>query len=86
MTEFSLSSLIPVSDFILDNSRRATLERINELPESQGRGGMTIDGYSDPVELKVALDIQRDRIVCDFDGTSGPDKKGINICNISQPI
>ena len=40
---------------------------------------MTIDGYSQPVILKVALDIRTDRIVCDFAGTSGVDKKGINV-------
>ena len=40
---------------------------------------MAIDGYSDPVNLCVSLDIQEDRILCDFDGTSGLDKKGINV-------
>jgi len=40
---------------------------------------MTIDGYSHPVDLNVRLDIKSDHILCDFEGTSGLDKKGINV-------
>jgi len=31
------------------------------------------------VHLKVSLDLQSDKIVCDFTGTSGLSKKGINV-------
>jgi N-methylhydantoinase B len=79
MQEFKLSDLNEIASFILENSRRATLERIAALPRSKASGAMTIDGYSHPVELKVSLDIQEDRILCDFAGTSGLDKKGINV-------
>ncbi len=79
MNEFDLSDLNDIATFILENSRRATLERIAQLPRAQASGSMTIDGYSHPVELKVSLDIQQDRILCDFGGTSGLDKKGINV-------
>ncbi|MBX2885213.1 MAG: hydantoinase B/oxoprolinase family protein, partial [Granulosicoccus sp.] len=79
MEEFQLADLNGIASFILENSRRATLERINALPRDSASGSMTIDGYSQPVDIKVSLDIQDDRIVCDFDGTSGLDKKGINV-------
>ena len=79
MNEFDLSDLDDIAAFILENSRRATLERIAALPRAQASGSMTIDGYSHPVELKVSLDIQHDRILCDFTGTSGLDRKGINV-------
>ncbi|MCP4875087.1 MAG: hydantoinase B/oxoprolinase family protein [Gammaproteobacteria bacterium] len=79
MEEFKLSQLDDIAAFILENSRCATLERIAALPRAQAEGSMTIDGYSHPVELKVSLDIQQDRILCDFAGTSGLDKKGINV-------
>ncbi len=79
MNEFSLASLDDISTFILDNSRRATLERINALPRASATGLMTIDGYSKPIDLKVKLDFEQDRILCDFAGTSGLDKKGINV-------
>ncbi len=79
MNEFGLSDLDDIADFILENSRRATLERIAALPRERASGSMTIDGYSHPVKLEVTLDIQPDRILCDFTGTSGLDRKGINV-------
>lgn len=79
MTEFGLLQLDDIGAFILENSKRATIERIAALPRQSATGSMTIDGYSHPVDLKVRLDINDDHIVCDFDGTSGLDKKGINV-------
>ena len=79
MEEFGLEDLSGIAEFILENSRIATLERIAALPRATADGAMTIDGYSAPVELRVHLDIREDRILCDYDGTSGLDKKGINV-------
>ena len=79
MGEFALADLGGISDFILENSRKATLERIAALPRRSASGAMTIDGFDRPIDLKVALEIHADRITCDFTGTSGLDKKGINV-------
>ncbi len=79
MEEFDLNDLAGISHFILDNSRRASLERIAALPRSMATGAMTIDGFDTPIELKVKLEILHDRIISDFTGTSGLDKKGINV-------
>lgn len=79
MKEFHLSDLAGISDFILTNSRKATLERINALTPGVADGEMRIDGYSKPIDLKVRLTIEKDRVLCDWAGTSGLDKKGINV-------
>ncbi len=79
MGEFGLATLDGIAEFILENSRRATIERIAALPRSSAHGEMKIDGYSHPVTLKVRLDIEADHILADFTGTSGLDKKGINV-------
>ncbi|MGB3554770.1 MAG: hydantoinase B/oxoprolinase family protein [Jannaschia sp.] len=79
MEEFGLDDLGGISDFILDNSRRATLERIAALTPGTADGHMRIDGYSAPVDLRVRLTIERDRVVSDWAGTSGLDPKGINV-------
>jgi N-methylhydantoinase B len=79
MVEFGLKDLVGVADFILENSRRATLERIAALPRQSAEGSMTIDGYDRPIDLKVKVTIHKDRIVSDFTGTSSIDKKGINV-------
>ncbi|MEO0485605.1 MAG: hydantoinase B/oxoprolinase family protein [Pseudomonadota bacterium] len=79
MAEFGLSDLTGVSDFILTNSRDATLKAINALTPGQAKGHMRIDGYSAPIDLHVALSIETDRITADWTGTSGVDRKGINV-------
>ncbi len=79
MGEFGLADLTGISDFILENSRRATLERIKALPRQEASGEMIIDGYDQPITLKVRIKVEEDRILCDFDGTSGIDHKGINV-------
>lgn len=79
MEEFSLDTLEGIADFILENSKRATLERIAALPRKSASGAMTIDGFDTPIDLKVRLEVGEHRILCDFSGTSGLDKKGINV-------
>lgn len=78
MDEFGLETLDGIAGFILDNSRRATRERIAALPRKTATGEMTVDGFDTPITLKVKLTIEEDRIISDFAGSSGLDKKGIN--------
>ncbi len=79
MQEFSLADLGGISDFILSNSRAATLERINALQPGTAEGHMRIDGYDEPIDLRVRVSIETNRITCDLTGTSGVDRKGINV-------
>lgn len=78
MREFELDHLDGIAGFILENSRRATIERIAALPQQTAKGEMTVDGFDHPITLKVQVSVKGDRIVTDFSGTSGVDKKGIN--------
>ena len=78
MAEFSLADLNGIAEFILVNSRRATLERIAALPQQSATGEMKMDGFDRPIKLKVKVSVEGDRIVSDFTGSSGLDKKGIN--------
>ncbi|MEK6217138.1 MAG: hydantoinase B/oxoprolinase family protein, partial [Boseongicola sp.] len=57
----------------------ATLERINALDRASAQGAMRIDGYNVPIDLRVRISFEKDRVLCDWDGTSGLDKKGINV-------
>lgn len=79
MQEFSLDDLDGISEFILENSRRATIERIAALENGVASAEMEIDGFDTPINLKVRLSIEDERIVSDFEGTSGVDPKGINV-------
>ncbi len=78
MEEFGLDHLDGIAGFILENSRRATIGRIAALPQTTAEGAMTVDGFDQPITLKVKISVEGDRIVTDFAGTSGVDKKGIN--------
>ena len=78
MEEFDLNHLDRIAEFILENSRRATIEAIAALPQTSATGEMTMDGFDVPITLKVKVSVEEDRIVTDFTGTSGVDKKGIN--------
>jgi len=83
LDEFGLAGLTEISAYILENSYRATLERIAALHKETSVevavNEMTIDGYATPIRLAVQLDIREDRILADFDGTSPVDPKGINV-------
>lgn len=78
MDEFGLDDLAGISAFIFDNSRRATLARIAALPRKSATGQMSVDGFDTPITLRACVTVHADRIVTDFTGTSGVDKKGIN--------
>ena len=78
MEEYRLADLDGIAEFILENSRRATIERIAALPRRNAAGEMTVDGFDVPITIRVNVTIHEDRIVTDFAGSSGIDKKGIN--------
>jgi N-methylhydantoinase B len=79
LEEFGLAGLDEIAAFILEHSRRATLERIAALPRATAFNEMTIDGADTPVRLAVRLEIREDRIVADFTGSSPVDPKAINV-------
>lgn len=78
MNEYGIDDLDAIGDFILENSKRATIERIAALKNGTAEAEMTVDGFATPITLKVSLSIEDERIVSDFEGTSAVDKKGIN--------
>lgn len=78
MDEFELVDLNGIANFVFENSRLATIDRIAALPKKSATGELTIDGFDEPITLKVKLTINEDNILSDFAGSSGVDKKGIN--------
>ena len=83
LEEFAITDINAVAVFILENSKKATVEHIAKLaasaPINCATGEMTIDGYHRPIHLKVKITIESDKTLCDFSGTSPIDKKGINV-------
>ena len=79
LSEYGLPDLSGISDFILTNSRRATLDRIAALPKAKASATMVIDGYATPITLAVTVETHGTHVSADFTGTSAPDPKGINV-------
>jgi N-methylhydantoinase B len=79
LAEYGLPDLSTIATFILDNSRRATLERIAALPQARASSQMVIDGYATPITLAVTVETHGTHVSADFTGTSAPDPKGINV-------
>ncbi len=79
LAEFGISQLDDLAEFIIDNSRRATIERIRKLENGTYRNEVTLDGYRQPVTLKAALTVSDDGIHVDYGGTSPASGLGINV-------
>ena len=79
MDEFDLDDLNDLRNFIFENSLKATLDRIRNLPAGSYYNELTVDGYDAPVTMKLRLEVSAEAVLADFDGTTGLSKKGINV-------
>ncbi len=79
MNEFGIDDLTDLSDYIIETSRRGTLDAIAALPKGRWNSVLKVDGYGDEIELHAALTIADDHLLLDFAGTAGCVSKGINV-------
>ncbi|WP_299897402.1 hydantoinase B/oxoprolinase family protein [uncultured Ruegeria sp.] len=79
MEEFGLDDLGTLGAYIIDTSRRGTLEAIAEVPEGVYKNVLKMDGYENELELHATLTVKKDGMHVDFSGTSGCSRKGINV-------
>lgn len=79
MQDYGLDDLNVLADYIIDTSRRGTLEAIAKMPSGVFENTLMVDGYEAQVTLKARLTIGADEVHLDFAGTSGLSTKGINV-------
>ena len=79
MDEFGIDDLDALGEFIIENSRLATVERIRALPNGTYGNELVMDGYDAPVLLRAALTVEDERIHVDYAGTSPASGYGINV-------
>lgn len=79
MDEFGIDALDDLAEFIIENSRVATIERIRALNKGTYHNELTMDGYDQPVTLRAALTVGDDHIHVDYTGTSPASSHGINV-------
>lgn len=79
MEEFGIDDLDALATYIIETSRRGTLEAIGEIPPGVYRNTLQIDGYESDITLAATLTVSADGIHLDYTGTSPCSKKGINV-------
>ena len=79
LAEFSLNDLEDLAAFVLDRTRRATLDALARVPNGVYRNTMRVDGYGDPVTLAAAVIVSDGGMHADFTGTSPVSPFGINV-------
>ena len=79
MDEFGITDFRDLSRYIVETSRRGTIDIIKELPKGTWNNAMTVDGYDRPLTLRAALTIAEDHVLVDFAGTDPCARKGINV-------
>ncbi|MEM8949484.1 MAG: hydantoinase B/oxoprolinase family protein, partial [Pseudomonadota bacterium] len=79
MREYDLGDLHDLADYIIETSRRGTVEAITAIPKGVYRNRLLVDGYEETLELHAALTVTKDRLHLDFAGTSPCSAKGINV-------
>ena len=78
MDEFNIDDLQSLSDFVVETSRKATLDAIAQVPAGTYHQTMQVDGYDAPVHMEVTLSVDGDQLLADFAGTSGMSRFGLD--------
>jgi len=78
LDEFDINGIDRLSNFIIETSRKATCAAIRKVPDGSYHYSMVVDGFEEPVTMRVRLDIDGEKLLADFAGTSGMSKFGVN--------
>ncbi len=79
LEDAGLDDLSELGEFILGRSRQAIQEAIGRVPPGNWAYEMVLDGYDAPITIRVQVTVQEDGVLVNFDGTSAPVKKAINV-------
>lgn len=79
MVDFGLEDLDPLADYIIETSRRGTLDAIADLTPGTYRNMLRVDGYERDLDLHATLTVNAKGLHLDFTGSSGCSAKGINV-------
>jgi N-methylhydantoinase B len=80
LEEMRLNDLEPVAREVLARSEDAMRQAIRRVPDGVYTNQGVMDGFDEPLVIKVKLTIRGDALAFDFAGTSPQINKGINSC------
>ena len=79
MEDHNLSDLEGLSAAIIERSEQAMREAIRAIPDGTYRHEIDMDGFDEPIVVKLAITIDGDRMIADYTGTSPQSGRGINV-------
>ena len=79
MEEFDLADIESLSDEVCSRSEHAMREAITGIPDGIYEHRTSTDGFDEPIELVVAVRVEGDEIVVDYEGSSPQSERGINV-------
>ncbi len=79
MDEYNFSSLGALSEAILTTSEKAMRAAIAALPQGTYRHEIHMDGFDEPITVKIAVTVQGSDLSVDYAGTSPQCDRGINV-------
>ena len=79
MEEYELSDLTGLSAAIIRRSESSMREAIQAISDGTYRHQIEVDGFDEPVVIKLAITVAGDRMIADYTGTSPQSDRGINV-------
>jgi N-methylhydantoinase B len=79
MEEFDLADIESLSDEVCSRSEHAMREAITGIPDGVYEHRTSTDGFDEPIELVVAVHVEGDELVVDYEGSSPQSERGINV-------
>ena len=79
MDEYGLDDLVALSKAIRSQSETAMRAKIREMKDGSYRNAIRVEGFAEPVDLAVRIDIKGDSVLADFEGTGGCVNAGVNV-------
>ncbi|MGH7965642.1 MAG: hydantoinase B/oxoprolinase family protein, partial [Candidatus Binatia bacterium] len=79
MDEYGFASLDQLSHAILSTSEKAMRQAIAEVPPGTYRHEIHMDGFDEPITVKIAVTVQGSDLFVDYTGTSPQCDRGINV-------
>jgi len=70
MADTGIDRLEDLARAIHNASEKAVRDSIREIPDGSYGHEIFTDGFDEPLKIKIRIDVEGDRILCDYDGTS----------------
>ncbi len=79
MDEYGLEELTELSAAIRSQSEAAMRAKISAFKDGTYRNKIAVEGFGEPAEFVVRVDVKGDNVAIDFTGTSGCVRAGVNV-------